>query len=87
MFDLGDQFKFDYEKIKAEPASIFRGNNYRITVLSESLIRLEYDTDGLFVDQPTELVWNRHFITPKFEIKQDDRYLEITTKYFHLFYH
>lgn len=86
MFDLGDQFKFDYEKIKAEPASIFRGNNYRITVLSESLIRLEYDTDGLFVDQPTELVWNRHFITPKFEIKQDDRYLEITTKYFHLFY-
>ncbi len=37
------------------------GNKYRITVLTSRLIRLEYQRNGLFVDEPTQAVVNRNF--------------------------
>ena len=37
------------------------GNNYRITVLTDRLIRLEYSPEGEFVDLPTQVVTNRRF--------------------------
>ena len=55
-------------------------------MLTERLIRLEYQEDGIFEDRLTELVTNRSFPIPKFQFKEDAVSLEITTKYFHLFY-
>lgn len=37
------------------------GEKYRITFLSECLVRLEYDESGLFCDYPTQTVINRDF--------------------------
>ena len=37
------------------------GNNYRITVLTDRLIRMEYSQTGQFVDLPTQVVTNRSF--------------------------
>ena len=43
MYDLGQYFKFDLNKSTANKECIFKGDNYRITVLTERLIRLEYN--------------------------------------------
>ncbi len=86
MYDLGTQFHFNMQEAKSNPASIVKGNNYRITVLSERLVRIEYSPNGMFIDYPTQLVLCRNFSVPKFECIQDDKYLEISTKYFKLSY-
>ncbi len=66
--------------------NIFQGKNFRITVLSERLVRLEYSLDGKFNDLPTLLVKNRQFPFAPFKVQQDSKYLVITTKYFVLQY-
>ena len=86
MYDLGEQFKVDYTRGLSNKDAIFKGNNYRITILSESLIRLEYSKDGNFEDRPTELVINRLFPKPNFEVKEDEVLLEISTSFFKLHY-
>ena len=86
MANLPEYFKFDQSKALSKPEAIFKGEKYRITVLSELLIRLEYASDGKFLDRPTELVLNRDFDVPPMEVKEDDKFLEITTKYFKLSY-
>lgn len=69
-----------------EVSNIFRGKNYRITVLSEILLRLEYNPTGNFLDETTELVRNRNFNIPKFKVQQDENFLVIETSYFRLEY-
>lgn len=86
MYKLGEQFEIDYEKSIANPKCIIKGMKYRITILTERLIRFEYQKDGIFEDRPTERIWYRNFKEPNFEIKEDKRYLEIKTSYFRLFY-
>src|SRR5574344_57315 len=86
MDKLNDGFKPNYENAKSNPKAIFSGKSYRITVLSESLIRLEYDLGGVFEDRPTELAINRNFNVPKFDVQENDKFLVITTKFFRLQY-
>lgn len=63
-----------------------KGQHYRFTVLSEILIRLEYNNNGNFLDEFTELARNRNFTPPKFTVQQDNNYLVIETNYFRLEY-
>lgn len=86
MYNLGSQFEFNYEAAKANEKAVFKGKKYRITVLTERLIRLEYSEDGIFEDRPTELVINRYFDMPNFTVREDNTLLEITTSYFKLLY-
>lgn len=86
MYKLGKQFEMDYDKAKANQKSIFQGNKFRITILTERLIRFEYNEQGIYEDRPTTLVRSRKFDVPAIEIKEDSRFLEITTKYFHIEY-
>lgn len=86
MYNLGSQFVFDYEKAGPNPKAIIKGKKYRITVLTERLIRLEYSENGVFEDRPTELIWYRNFSVPKFTLKEDEKYIELSTKYFTLHY-
>ena len=41
--------------------AVVRGENYRITILTPRLFRLEYSEDGVFEDRPTQCVLNREF--------------------------
>ena len=86
MYELGDQFKFDLNAALANPECVYKGNHYRITVLTERLVRLEYSKEGKFVDNPTALVLNRNFPKPKFVVRQDDNTFILTTNYFELVY-
>lgn len=86
MYDLGRNFHLDMEKLKSKPESIIQGKKYRFSVLTERLIRLEYNPNGVFNDFATELVVFRDFDVPKFTKKEDSNYLEIETTYFKLVY-
>lgn len=86
MYNLGDQFKMSMARAKAKKENMVIGNTYRFTVLTERLIRMEYSPKGIFYDQPSQLVLFRDFPHPEFTVRQDDQFLEITTKYFKLEY-
>ena len=86
MYNLGESFKFDLNKCVANPECIFKGNKYRITVLTERLVRLEYNENGIFNDYPTEVVWYRNFSKPNFKVTDSAGIISIKTKYFELFY-
>ena len=81
MYNLGDHFKIDKEAILANPECVYQGSKYRITVLTERLVRLEYSEQGIFEDRPSQLVLNRNFPSPKFMVKEDGKYIEIKTSY------
>ena len=83
---LQEHFKVDMKKILANPQSVIKGKNYRITVLSPLLIRFEYSTTGEFEDRPTELVSNRNFPVVNYEKKEDTKYLTNKTEYYTVTY-
>ena len=87
MESMSSHFKIDISKGKARPEYIFKGERYRITILSDVLIRLEYSDTGKFNDYPTIQVINRYFKdTPNIKVKQDDKFLNIQNDYFILEY-
>ena len=65
---------------------VIQGSCYRITVLTERLIRLEYHPNGKFTDLASTLVKFRNFSKPDFQVQEDGKYLVIKTKYFTLSY-
>ena len=74
------------KKMQVTDKTIFQGKTYRITVLSERLIRFEYNLNGQFLDLPTEFAINRNFPPTALKVEEDDKYLEIVSKYFALLY-
>ena len=86
MYPLGKQFEVDIAKSKSEDKNIYQGPNYRISVISDRCIRLEYSTTNQFVDNPTQFVRRRNICVPDFVAEQNDSVLQITTKYFVLTY-
>ena len=86
MEKLDDSFKIDYKNAMCDTKKIFKGSKYRISVLSDTLLRLEYDESGVFEDRPTELAINRKFPLFDFDVQENSKYLVITTKYYRLQY-
>ena len=50
--------------------AVIVGDKYRITVLTPSLIRLEYSDSSDFENRATQSVINRDFPVPAFEVRQ-----------------
>ena len=86
MYNLGEQFTLDRKRAVANKKNIIQGEKFRFTVLTERLIRLEYNDNGIFIDDPTEQVLYRDLKTPEFHSNEDSNYVVITTKYFKLTY-
>ena len=86
MAELGEHFKVDYNNLVSKPETVFKGQFYRITILSDLLVRLEFSEEGYFEDRPTELVRFRNFPIPQMKVDQNERFLDVTTKYFNLRY-
>ena len=86
MSSLEKHFKADYIRARSNPKAIVQGPKFRITVLSEQLIRLEYDENSIFEDRPTELALYRDFDLPQFKLEEDTKFVVINTKYFSLQY-
>ncbi len=86
MSKIPEYLKINTDNATSKEEAIFKGQKYRITILSELLIRFEYAEDGIFLDRPTELVINRNFDVPQMEVDEDEKFLIIDTKYFKLQY-
>ncbi|PXZ18378.1 glycoside hydrolase family 31 protein [Lactobacillus helveticus] len=67
---------------------IVKGNTYRFTVITNSLIRIEESLKGQFEDQPTTAILNRDFASPEPEVlkNHNGHVVEIITPAFHLYY-
>lgn len=64
---------------KANSDQFFKGNGYRITVLSSRLIRFEANENNHFNDLPSETVWNRCFDAPSFSVKEQNGIIAVET--------
>lgn len=71
---------------EANRQNILQGDKYRITMLTEGLVRLEYSEDGIFEDRATQTVINRDFPPVEFQVKETEEELEILTWRFRLNY-
>ena len=86
MYPLGKQFEVDYSRAASDKKVVVQGANYRFSIITERVVRLEFSPSGQFNDRPTQLIKNRHIGLPDFSVRQDANIVEITTKYFSLNY-
>ena len=86
MYNLGNKFKNNSNNLVSKAGSVFKGSNYRISILTERLVRLEFDEGGLFNNYETAIVKNRLFEVPEFNKQEDENYITIETRYFVLKY-
>lgn len=77
-------------QVKTRPVALkqnmVQGEKYRITVLTEGLIRLEYAEDGVFEDRATQMAFYRDFPEADYREKHTADGIEIYTSRIHLIY-
>lgn len=66
--------------------NIIQGNNYRITVLTDGLLRLEYSADGIFEDRATQMAFFRDFPASNYRIIRTESGIELHTDRLHMIY-
>lgn len=71
----------------ADKRAVIEGKNYRFTVLTDRLIRIEYAHDSKFEDRPTQCVVNRLFPLPEFTLTKKEGTIVIETSCMRLTYH
>ena len=65
---------------KACEDNIVLSSNVRVTVLTDKMLRVEYNPDGVFTDLPSQTVWYRDFGKVEFSTKTDNDILVVETK-------
>ena len=70
----------------ADCRAVVRGEKYRITVLTDGLLRLEYAEDGVFEDRASAFALHRQQPVPDFSVRESGHALEIITDRLHLTY-
>ena len=68
------------------PKACVVGKTYRFTLLTDRIVRMEYDPEGFFEDRPSTKVINRNLPAPEYSVLDDGAILQISTKHFHLTY-
>ncbi len=54
-------------------------NNVRLSLLTERLLRVEVDPEGIFTDEPTQSIINRNFCRPQIRVAEDGNIVIIMT--------
>lgn len=70
----------------ANMKSVVKGDKYRISILTDSLLRFEYNENGVFEDRATQTVINRDFPEVSYEVKETEDLLIIYTSYLEVQY-
>ena len=68
----------------ASPAAVVQGETFRITVLTDGLLRLEYAQDGRFEDRASAFAVVRDLPLPQYRVIDGPHHLEILTDRVHL---
>ena len=69
---------------RCNPASVVRVGHCRFTLLTDRILRLEYDPEEQFEDRPSQTVLNRNFPAPEYSVRDQNGRLEIDTPLYHL---
>ena len=85
MSDKNRQYELQMSPL-AHAQAVVRGDKYRFTVLTDRLIRMEYQEEGKFTEEATKTVLCREFEVPAFRVVESDERLEIITDALHLYY-
>ena len=56
-----------------------RWEDYRLTVITDRILRVEFDREDLFTDAPTQFALERGFGAPSFTLEENDGELTIRT--------
>lgn len=84
--DIESKKAREKEQLSVRADNIVFGEHYRISVLTERLVRFEYSPTGVFYDNRSQWVKFRNFDKVDFELTQDEKFLVIKTKYFAISY-
>ena len=76
----------EYSRSVAIKENVVQGENFRFTILTPRLIRMEYSENGKFENRPTQFARYRDNERVKFEYQDNDKYILIRTKYFQVTY-
>ena len=86
MAQIPSHFQPDFQPM-ANPDAIVVVGSARFTVLTSRLIRLEYDENGRFQDNPSQPFWYRKQPVPEFEHLVKNGRLHLETDHLQLSYH
>ena len=70
----------------ARPGAVLMGDRWRISVLADGLLRLEWSDDGVFEDRASAFALHRDLPVPAFEVIDGEASLEIVTDRLRLTY-
>lgn len=70
--------KYDMRPM-ANQNNVIQGTHYRITLLTDRLVRFEYNEQDIFTDLASQVVWFRDLGQVTYKLKRNENYLEIIT--------
>ena len=70
----------DYDPVAAKGSTVVWNGQFRITVLTDSLLRVEHDLAGVFEDRPTLAFVNRRLPVPTFTLANVSGTLQLETQ-------
>jgi alpha-glucosidase (family GH31 glycosyl hydrolase) len=65
----------------ANPGAVIQGPNFRFTMLTDRLVRLEYSPEGYFEDLTSQAFWFRNLPVPIYSLRTTEDKIEIETEY------
>ena len=65
--------------VKAQQAVAYADSQVRFTVISDGALRLEWQPQGRFTDDPSFLAVERTYVVPPYQVKQSGSKVVITT--------
>jgi alpha-glucosidase (family GH31 glycosyl hydrolase) len=86
MASMGDYFVKNDKNLIARKDNVILGKTYRISILTDRLVRLEYSPSGVFEDRATQNVIFRNFPKVTFTISNSETLTQISTSYFTIDY-
>ena len=86
MNTLGGYKYFNDNSSETLKENIILGKKYRISILTDRLIRLEYSESGVFLDKPTQRVIFRKFPKNNYTVSRSETLMQVIGKYFTINY-
>ena len=81
MNTVGSYFVTNSKDATCKKENIVLGKKYRISILTDRLVRLEYSENGIFEDRPTSRVIFRNFDKVNYTTSTSETLIQITTSY------
>lgn len=71
---------------QAMQENMITAEKYRLTILTEGLVRLEYSEEGVFEDRATQMAFYRDFPKTSFRVLRTEDGIEVHTSRLHIIY-